>query len=49
MRKNLGFSLFAIWLIITALMSLLHLGLPYASLALNLLALVAGVFILAGK
>jgi hypothetical protein len=49
MRKNLGLSLLGVWLVVTALLGLFHLVMPYAGLVLNVLALVAGIFILAGK
>jgi hypothetical protein len=49
LRKNLGFLLLGIWLVVTALMGLLHFGFPYAGVILNLLALFAGLLILAGR
>ena len=49
MRKNLGVTLLGIWLIVTALVGLLHLAVPYSGIALHVLALVAGLLIVAGK
>ena len=49
MRKNLGLSLLGIWLIVIALLGLLHFAVPYTGMLLNVLALIAGLLILAGK
>lgn len=49
MRRNLGMPLLAIWLILTGLNSLFALPLPYAGLIMGVLALVAGILILAGR
>ena len=49
LRKNLGFLLLGIWLVVTGLMGLLHFGFPYSGVILGLLALFAGLLILAGR
>jgi hypothetical protein len=49
MRKNAGMMLLAVWLILQALTSLLRLGFPYAGTLLAVVALLAGILILAGK
>jgi hypothetical protein len=46
-QRNVGMLLLAIWLILTGLAGLVSLGLPYPVMA--VLALLAGVFILAGR
>jgi hypothetical protein len=47
MRRNMGFSLLAIWLILTGLSAFVSLG--GLSILLALLALIAGILILLGR
>jgi len=47
--RNLGMLLLGIWLILSGLLPLLHLGLGELSIAMELLAIVAGVLILLGR
>jgi len=47
--KNLGMLLLGIWLILSGLLPLLHVGLGELSIALQLLAIVAGALILIGR
>ena len=44
--KNLGMLLLGIWLILTGLLPLLHMGLGELSIVMELLAIVAGALIL---
>lgn len=46
-RRNLGMTLLGIWLVLSGLSGFLALGLPHPLMP--ALALVAGVFILAGR
>jgi hypothetical protein len=46
---NLGMVLLAVWLILTGLLPFLKYGVPYSATILPLLALVAGVLLLAGR
>jgi hypothetical protein len=46
-QRNVGMLLLAIWLILSGLAGLVSLGLPFPLMA--VLALLAGVFILAGR
>jgi len=47
--KNLGMILLAVWLILSGLISLLGLSIPYSGLILALIAIVAGILLLLGK
>jgi hypothetical protein len=47
--KKLGSKLLAVWLLLQGLMGLLQFGFPYSGVILSLLALVAGVLILADR
>jgi len=47
--KNLGMLLLGIWLILTGLLPLLHMGLGELSIVMELLAIVAGALILLGR
>ena len=47
--RNLGMLLLGIWLILSGLLPMLHLGLGELGIALQLLAIVAGVLILLGR
>jgi hypothetical protein len=47
--KKLGSKLLGVWLLLTGLMGLLHFGFPYAGTILAVLALVAGILILADR
>jgi hypothetical protein len=47
MKRNIGFSLLAIWLILTGLSAFVSLG--SLGILLALLALFAGIFILLGR
>ena len=47
--KKLGSKLLGVWLLLTGLMGLLHFGFPYAGTLLAVLALVAGILILADR
>ena len=49
MRKNIGMMLLAIWLVVTGLMGLLHFTFPYAGQVLAVIAVAAGILIIAGK
>jgi hypothetical protein len=48
-RGNLGMLLLGIWLILTGLIGLFGLALPYAGVIMGVLALLAGILILAGR
>jgi len=47
--KNLGMLLLGIWLILSGLLPMLHVGLGELSIAMELLAIVAGALILLGR
>jgi hypothetical protein len=47
--RSIGMILLAIWLIITGLMALFAMPIPYANIILGLLALIAGILILIGR
>jgi hypothetical protein len=47
--KKLGSKLLAVWLVLSGLMGLLHIGFPYAGTLLAVLALVAGILLLADR
>ncbi len=47
--KKLGSKLLAVWLLLHGLMGLLHFTFPYSSVLLSVLALVAGILILAER
>jgi len=47
--RNLGMLLLGIWLILSGLLPMLHVGLGDLSIALQLLAIVAGALILIGR
>ena len=47
--KNLGMLLLGIWLILTGLLPMLHVGLGELGIAMELLAIVAGALILLGR
>jgi len=47
--KKLGSKLLAVWLLLSGLMGLLHFGFPYAGTLLALLALLAGILLLADR
>ena len=47
--RNLGMLLLGIWLILSGLLPLLHVGLGELSMLLQLLAIVAGALILIGR
>ena len=49
MRRSLGMLLLGIWLILTGLISLFSLVLPYSVVIMGILALVAGILIIAGR
>jgi hypothetical protein len=49
MTRNLGMLLLGIWLILSGLLPLLHVGLGDLSIAMELLAIVAGALILIGR
>lgn len=49
MNRNLGMLLLGIWLILTGLLPLLHLGLGELSIVMELLAIIAGALILLGR
>jgi hypothetical protein len=49
MRRSLGMLLLGIWLVLTGLISLFGLALPYSGIIMGLLALVAGIAIIAGR
>jgi ABC-type thiamin/hydroxymethylpyrimidine transport system permease subunit len=46
LNKNLGLLLLGVWLIVSALLSLLNVGFPGSGLILAVLAVAAGVLIL---
>ncbi len=48
-RGNLGMLLLGIWLILTGLIALFGLSLPYAGVIMGVLALLAGILILVGR
>jgi hypothetical protein len=48
-RRNLGMLLLGIWLILTGLLPMLHMGLGNLSIAMQVLAIAAGVLILIGR
>ena len=48
-NRNLGMLLLGIWLILTGLLPLLHLGLGELSIVMELLAIIAGALILLGR
>lgn len=47
--RNLGMLLLGIWLILSGLLPLLHVGLGDLSVAMQLLAIIAGALILIGR
>jgi len=47
--RNLGMLLLGIWLILTGLLPLLHVGLGELSIVMELLAIIAGALILLGR
>ena len=47
--SSLGMLLLAIWLILTGLITLFGLSLPYSGVILGVLALLAGILILVGR
>jgi len=47
--RNLGMLLLGIWLILSGLLPMLHVGLGELSIVLQLLAIVAGALILIGR
>ena len=47
--RNLGMLLLGIWLILTGLLPFLNVRIPESGLIMNVLALVAGVLIVAGR
>jgi len=49
MRRSLGMLLLGIWLILSGLISLFGLALPYSGVIMGLLALVSGILIIAGR
>ena len=48
-NRNLGMLLLGIWLILTGLLPLIHLGLGELSIVMELLAIIAGALILLGR
>ena len=48
-NRNLGMLLLGVWLILTGLLPLLHVGLGELSIVMELLAIVAGALILLGR
>ena len=46
---KLGSTLLAVWLLLQGLMGLFHFGFPYSGMVLSLLALVAGILLLADR
>ena len=48
-NRNLGMLLLGIWLILTGLLPLLHVGLGELSIVMELLAIIAGALILLGR
>ncbi len=49
MRRNIGMMLLGIWLVVTGLMALLTFTFPYAGQVLSVLAVAAGILIIAGR
>ena len=49
LNKNLGMMLLGIWLVLTGLVSVFHLGFEGIGVILGILALAAGALILIGK
>ena len=47
--KNLGVLLLGLWLILTGLQSLVHISIPGLGLIMAVLALAAGVLLIAGR
>ena len=47
--KNVGILLLAIWLILTGIIPLLHLGFAGLGLVMSILAIVAGILLLVGR
>jgi hypothetical protein len=48
-RRNLGRVLLGIWLILTGLLPLLNINIPYSGIILAVLAIAAGILILIGR
>jgi len=49
MTRNMGMLLLAVWLILTGLLPLLNLGFSGLGTAMAILAIAAGIFIIAGR
>lgn len=49
LTKNLGMLLLAIWLIVTGLLQVVSISIPYIGIATAILAIAAGLVILLGK
>ena len=49
MKRSIGLLLLAVWLILTGVIPLVNLSFAYMHTAMAILAIVAGVFLIAGR